>query len=98
MVLELDCDGVVAEKFLETVEGNQNYLLLLLHLVDKSEVDMHLRVGAAITLKNFIKRNWKVVNTAYKLIPSKLKCSSQFLCILYILYTVGIKTHRHFLS
>jgi hypothetical protein len=43
------------------VEGNQNYPLLLLHLVDKSEVDMHLRVGAAITLKNFVKRNWKLV-------------------------------------
>jgi len=51
-----------AEKFLESVEGSQNYLLLLLHLIDKADVDMHLRVGASITFKNFVKRNWKVVS------------------------------------
>ena len=52
---------LLAEKFLESVEGSQNYLLLLLHLIDKADVDMHLRVGAGITFKNFVKRNWKVV-------------------------------------
>ena len=45
------------------MEGSQNYLLLLLHLIDKADVDMHLRVGASITCKNFVKRNWKVVST-----------------------------------
>jgi len=53
---------LLAEKFLESVEGSQNYLLLLLHLIDKADVDMHLRVGAGITFKNFVKRNWKVVS------------------------------------
>jgi len=53
---------LLAEKFLESVEGSQNYLLLLLHLIDKADVDMHLRVGASITFKNFVKRNWKVVS------------------------------------
>jgi len=53
---------LLAEKFLESVEGSQNYLLLLLHLMDKADVDMHLRVGASITFKNFVKRNWKIVS------------------------------------
>ncbi|KAH9496808.1 Exportin-2 [Bulinus truncatus] len=49
-----------AEKFLESVEGNQNYPLLLLHLMDKGDVEAHIRVSAAITFKNYIKRNWRV--------------------------------------
>ncbi|ESP05357.1 hypothetical protein LOTGIDRAFT_205558 [Lottia gigantea] len=58
-----------AEKFLESVETNQNYSLLLLHLMDKGEVDIHIRVSAAITFKNFIKRNWRVVEEAGDKIP-----------------------------
>ncbi|XP_052256836.1 exportin-2-like isoform X3 [Dreissena polymorpha] len=50
-----------AEKFLESVEGNQNYPLLLLNLLDKAEVDQQIRVSAAITFKNYVKRNWRVV-------------------------------------
>ncbi|CAH1253654.1 CSE1L [Branchiostoma lanceolatum] len=50
-----------AEKFLESVEGHQNYPVLLLHLVDKAEADMTIRVAAAITFKNYIKRNWRIV-------------------------------------
>ncbi|XP_014669612.1 PREDICTED: exportin-2-like [Priapulus caudatus] len=50
-----------AEKFLESIEGNQNYPLLLLHLLDKADVTVALRVSAAITFKNYIKRNWRVV-------------------------------------
>ncbi|XP_015602290.1 exportin-2 isoform X1 [Cephus cinctus] len=49
-----------AEKFLESVEVNQNYPLLLLHLVDKSEIDITIRVAGAVAFKNYIKRNWKV--------------------------------------
>ncbi|KAF2896616.1 hypothetical protein ILUMI_09559 [Ignelater luminosus] len=49
-----------AEKFLEGVEVNQNYPLLLLHLVDKNEVDMTIRTAGAIAFKNYIKRNWNV--------------------------------------
>ncbi|CAH0391298.1 unnamed protein product [Bemisia tabaci] len=49
-----------AEKFLESVEGNQNYPLLLLHVVDKQTVDMTIRIAGAVAFKNYIKRNWKV--------------------------------------
>lgn len=49
-----------AEKFLEGVEVNQNFPLLVLHLISKTEVDMTVRVAGAIVFKNYIKRNWKV--------------------------------------
>ncbi|KAK5647359.1 hypothetical protein RI129_002251 [Pyrocoelia pectoralis] len=49
-----------AEKFLEGVEVNQNYPLLLLHLVHKNEVDITIRTAGAIAFKNYIKRNWNV--------------------------------------
>ncbi|XP_045505161.1 exportin-2 [Colias croceus] len=49
-----------AEKFLEGVEVNQNYAILLLHLVDKDSADLTIRVAAAVTFKNYIKRNWAV--------------------------------------
>ncbi|XP_075985331.1 chromosome segregation 1 [Anticarsia gemmatalis] len=49
-----------AEKFLESVEINQNYAILLLHLIDKDAVDLTIRVAAAIAFKNYIKRNWPV--------------------------------------
>ncbi|KAK6166863.1 hypothetical protein SNE40_023474 [Patella caerulea] len=58
-----------AEKFLESVEVNHNYSLLLLHLMDKVEVDIHIRVSAAVTFKNFIKRNWRVIEEAGNKIP-----------------------------
>lgn len=50
-----------AEKFLEGVEVNQNYPLLLLNLVHKPEADMTIRVAGAVAFKNYIKRNWFVV-------------------------------------
>uniref|UniRef100_A0A8C2WJ39 Exportin-2 n=1 Tax=Cyclopterus lumpus TaxID=8103 RepID=A0A8C2WJ39_CYCLU len=59
----LDPDPAVrrpAEKFLESVEGNQNYSLLLLTLLEKSQ-DTVIRVCAAVTFKNYIKRNWRIV-------------------------------------
>lgn len=49
-----------AEKFLESVEVNQNYAILILHLIDKETVDLTIRVAAAIAFKNYIKRNWPV--------------------------------------
>lgn len=49
-----------AEKFLEGVEVNQNYPLLLLNLVHKPEVNMTIRVAGAVAFKNYIKRNWPV--------------------------------------
>lgn len=50
----------LAEKFLESVEGNQNYPLLLLMLLEKSQNNV-IRVCAAVTFKNYIKRNWRIV-------------------------------------
>lgn len=50
-----------AEKYLESIESNKNYALLLLMLVNNSATPMHIRTSAAITFKNFVKRNWRVV-------------------------------------
>lgn len=55
--------SLTAEKFLESVEGNQNYPLLLLTLLEKSQ-DNVIRVCAAVTFKNYIKRNWRIVSLA----------------------------------
>lgn len=49
-----------AEKFLETVEVNQNYPVLLLNLVDKADIEIVIRVAGAIAFKNYVKRNWAV--------------------------------------
>ena len=49
-----------AEKFLESIEGNQSYALLLLQLMDKNDCDITIRIAAAITFKNFVKRNWPI--------------------------------------
>ncbi|XP_039590825.1 exportin-2 [Polypterus senegalus] len=59
----LDPDPAVrrpAEKFLESVECSQNYPILLLTLLEKSQ-DNVIRVCAAVTFKNYIKRNWRIV-------------------------------------
>uniref|UniRef100_A0A4X2JNK3 Exportin-2 n=1 Tax=Vombatus ursinus TaxID=29139 RepID=A0A4X2JNK3_VOMUR len=59
----LDPDPAVrrpAEKFLESVEGNQNYPLLLLTLLEKSQ-DNVIKVCASVTFKNYIKRNWRII-------------------------------------
>jgi len=51
-----------AEKYLESIECNKNYALLLLLLVNNTDAPMHIRVCSAVTFKNFIKRNWRVVS------------------------------------
>ncbi|XP_077273272.1 exportin-2-like [Temnothorax americanus] len=43
-----------AEKFLESVEVNQNYPLLLLHLVDKSEINITIRIAGAVAFKRIM--------------------------------------------
>lgn len=48
-----------AEKFLQSIEGNQGYPILFLNLVNKNDVDLTIRVAGAVTFKNYIKRNWK---------------------------------------
>ncbi|XP_006818964.1 exportin-2-like, partial [Saccoglossus kowalevskii] len=50
-----------AEKFLESVEGNHGYPILLLHLIEKLDAEMTIRVSASITFKNYIKRNWRIL-------------------------------------
>lgn len=49
---------MIAENYLESVESNQNYAILLLHLVGKEDVDGTIRVAGSIAFKNFVKRNW----------------------------------------
>ncbi|XP_029650427.1 exportin-2 [Octopus sinensis] len=61
-----------AEKFLESVEINQNYPMLLLKLLDNS-VDAHIRLSAAVTFKNYIKRNWRQVDDS----PDKIHASDR---------------------
>ncbi|KAM3923511.1 exportin-2 isoform 1-T3 [Leptodactylus fuscus] len=59
----LDPDPAVrrpAEKYLESVEANPNYPLLLLTLLEHSQ-DNVIKVCASVTFKNYIKRNWRVI-------------------------------------
>ncbi|XP_041060624.1 exportin-2 [Carcharodon carcharias] len=59
----LDPDPAVrrpAEKFLESVERSQNYPLLLLTLIEKSQ-DNVMKVCSSVTFKNYIKRNWRII-------------------------------------
>jgi len=41
--------------------------MLLLHLIDKAEVDMTIRIAGAVAFKNYIKRNWNAhaVNSGF---------------------------------
>ncbi|XP_071494645.1 exportin-2-like [Diadema antillarum] len=50
-----------AEKYLESVEGTPNYAILLLTLIEVESADEIIRQSAAITFKNFVKRNWRIV-------------------------------------
>ena len=64
---------ISAEQFLESVEGNQNYGLLLLTLLDRDGVEPHIRVSSAVTFKNFIRRNWRVVSSFFLWFQDKYK-------------------------
>lgn len=55
-----------AEKFLESVETNKNYPILLLSVVDKLEFEDVARLAGAITFKNYVKRNWAVPDEVNK--------------------------------
>ena len=50
-----------AEEYLLSIEGNPNYAMLLLQLADGDQVEIHIRLAAAINFKNFVKRNWRIV-------------------------------------
>jgi len=49
-----------AEEFLQSVECNLNYPVLLLSLLNQEAGDANIKVAGAITFKNYIKRNWAV--------------------------------------
>jgi len=49
-----------AEKQLQQLESESGFGPALLVLCNKAELAMHLRVCAAVTLKNYVKRNWKL--------------------------------------
>lgn len=49
-----------AEKYLEQMESQANFGPALLMLCNKPERAVHLRVCAAVTFKNYVKRNWRV--------------------------------------
>lgn len=51
-----------AEKFLESNEAKENYNVLLLKLVDDASTDGLIRVAAAISFKNSVKRNWRIID------------------------------------
>lgn len=50
-----------AEDYLMSVEGSPNYAMLLLQLTDSDQIEPHIRLAAAINFKNFVRRNWRVV-------------------------------------
>lgn len=47
-----------AEKFLKSVEGNENYAILLLDLISKEDFEVTVRIASSIAFKNFVKYNW----------------------------------------
>lgn len=53
---------IAAEQFLGSIERNKNYVLLLLYAIDKGTPEISVRISAAITFKNFVKRNWLTVS------------------------------------
>lgn len=64
---------MVAEKYLETVEGTANYGILLLQLLTLESTSSVIRTAAAVTFKNFIKRNWRIVSWKFVLTYTMLK-------------------------
>ena len=55
-----------AEDYLMSVEKQQGYSILLLRLADSDQVDMPIRLAAAISFKNFVKRNWRIIENENK--------------------------------
>ncbi|CAD5113532.1 DgyrCDS2694 [Dimorphilus gyrociliatus] len=56
-----------AESFLESIEGNENFSVILLNVIDCDSIEFHVRVSAAVTFKNFVKRNWRIVEDVNKI-------------------------------
>lgn len=53
---------ILAEKFLESVEINKGFPLLLLTLIKTENQDITIRIAGAITFKNYVLRNWPIVS------------------------------------
>jgi len=51
-----------AEDFLLKKEKEPNYSILLLQLAESDQIPMDIRLAASINFKNFVKRNWRVVD------------------------------------
>lgn len=51
-----------AEDSLMGVEKQAGYSILLLQLADSEQVEMPVRLAAVINFKNFVKRNWRIVD------------------------------------
>ena len=51
----------LAEKFLDSDDGTPNFGLSLLQLLTQDGADDVVRVAAAVTFKNFVKKNWRMV-------------------------------------
>ena len=51
----------LAEKFLDSADGTPNFGLSLLQLLTQDGADDVVRVAAAVTFKNFVKKNWRMV-------------------------------------
>lgn len=70
------------------MEGNKNYPLLLLTLLEKSQ-DNVIRVCAAVTFKNYIKRNWRIVS--FIKLQQVVHVDSALLSILYVFLVRSVK-------
>jgi hypothetical protein len=49
-----------AENFLTSLHGVPNFSLILLQIVGSNEIQIGIRLSAAIYLKNFLKSNWHI--------------------------------------
>lgn len=51
-----------AEDYLMSVEKQAGYAIILLRLADSEQVELPIRLAAVINFKNFVKRNWRIVD------------------------------------
>lgn len=76
-----------AEKLLEFADEKRNHGVMLLHLIDKNDLDMNIRVAGAIAFKNYVKRNWAPNEVSISVLSLNLtiewkqfQCSSSSFC------------------
>lgn len=58
-----------AEDYLMSVEKQSGYSILLLQLADSEQVELSVRLAAVINFKNFVKRNWRIVDVGENKVP-----------------------------